>query len=77
MTRKQYPVRLALILPQIITRSNTEKSWNLSKINFFTHGKFYVSCSHIESGKNLKIRIPNSKDYDYAYTDNVIYTEIL
>ena len=43
--------------------------------NFFSHGQFYVACSHVQSSKDLKNWIPNAKDL--AYTDNVVYPEKL
>ena len=43
--------------------------------HFFPHGQFYVACSRVQSGKDLKIWILNAKDL--AYTDNVVYPEIL
>ena len=76
--RKQFPVRLAFGITANKAQGQTLKKVGIClRSNFFTHGQFYVACSRVESGKNLKIWIPNSKDYDYSYTDNVVYTEIL
>ena len=76
MTRKQFPVRLAFGIT-----SNKAQGQTLKKVGiclrsiFFSHGQFYVACSRVESSKNLKIWTPNTKGY--AYTDNVVYPEIL
>ena len=76
MTRKQFPVRLAFGIT-----SNKAQGQTLKKVGiclrsiFFSHGQFYVVCSCVESSKNLKVWTPNTKDY--AYTDNVVYPEIL
>ena len=73
MTRKQFPVRLAFGIT-----SNKAQGQTLSKVgiclrsNFFIHGQFYVACSRVRSGKNLKIWTP-TEDQNCFYTDNVVY----
>ena len=76
MTRKQFPVRLAFGITANKAQGQTLKKVGIYlRSNFFSHGQFYVACSRVESSKNLKIWIPNTNDI--AYTDNVVYPEIL
>ena len=76
MTRKQFPVRLAFGITANKAQGQTLKKVGIYlRSNFFSHGQFYVACSRVESRKNLKIWIPNINDT--AYTDNVVYPEIL
>ena len=78
MIRKQFPVRLAFGITANKSQGQTLKKVGISlRSNFFSHGQFYVAYSHVESSKNLKIWIKNSKDNVYAYTDNVVYSEVL
>ena len=75
MTRRQFPVRLAFGITANKAQGQTLKKVGVYlRSNFFSHGQFYVACSRVESGRNLKIWIPNVKDI--AYTDNVVYPEI-
>ena len=78
MIRKQFPVRLAFGITANKSQGQTLKKVGISlRSIFFSHGQFYVACSRVESSKNLKIWIKNSKDNVYAYTDNVVYSEVL
>ena len=76
MTRRQFSVRLAFGITSNKSQGQTLKKVGIHlRSNFFSHGQFYVACSRVESRRNLKIWIPNTDDI--AYTDNVVYPEIL
>ena len=75
MTRKQFPVCLAFGITANKAQGQTLKKVGICLKSIFSHGQFYVACSCVQSGKGLKIWIPNAKDL--AYTDNVVYPEIL
>ena len=72
---RRHTLEEKLINAIIVKMALSEKKKNLESILgltlLFTPGYFYVVCSCIETW------IPNSKDYDYAYTDNSVYSEIL
>ena len=56
MTRRQFPIRLAFGVTANKSQGQTLKKVGIHlESNFFSHGQFYVACSRVESGENLKI----------------------
>lgn len=74
--RKQFPVRLAFAIT-----ANKSQGYTLKKVGihirqtFFSHGQLYVAMSRVGLKENVKLFTGGGTDD--AYTDNVVYREVL
>lgn len=82
LQRRQFPVRLAFAMT-----INKAQGQTFDKIGVylpqpvFSHGQLYVAFSRVRRLQDIKIQIENGQFQQIignaAYTDNVVYTEIL